>query len=469
MGIFYGIILAFWGISKWIKMIFWGFFALQTWIFSMSNVFTWNGFDESVLYHLQTWIEWAWVGSDKKIVFLWIFLWIFLIIYIIFCVKNRKYIFKKYQKTMIFFLALWCFFHPLSFNFFQLFFWHVAISQEISQDFSSYYVNDEIVWEGNGKNLVYLYLESFENTYLDENIFPWLAPNLQKISEKSTQVLWMKQTFWTQWTIAGIVASQCGLPLTVSAEKSGNLYPKVTCLWDILHEKNYQTVYLGWADEAFAGKWNFLKNHWFQEVIGKNDFIQSGISQKNMYDWGLYDDVFFEEFEKKYFDLSAQNKKFFLAWLTLDTHWEFWVLSEKCKNLPYNAELWILKSYHCTDYLIGEFFKNISQSPEFENTLFVITSDHYAMNHNESSSILQNHQEKREHLFLMYEPWKNPQTLTKPSTSFDKFPTVLEALWFDTEKAGLGVSLFSSQKTLQEIFGDAKNILTSWRNEYLKY
>jgi hypothetical protein len=40
----------------------------------------------------------------------------------------------------------------------------------------------------------------------------------------------MKQTFGTQWTIAGMVASQCGLPLTASAEKTGNIYKNTLCL-----------------------------------------------------------------------------------------------------------------------------------------------------------------------------------------------------------------------------------------------
>jgi phosphoglycerol transferase len=33
----------------------------------------------------------------------------------------------------------------------------------------------------NGKNLVFLYLESFEKTYFDENLFPGLAVELKKI------------------------------------------------------------------------------------------------------------------------------------------------------------------------------------------------------------------------------------------------------------------------------------------------
>jgi hypothetical protein len=39
-----------------------------------------------------------------------------------------------------------------------------------------------------------------------------------------------------------------------------------------------------------------------------------------MYDWGLYDDVLFEELQKKYNELSEKNEKFFLTTLTLDTH-----------------------------------------------------------------------------------------------------------------------------------------------------
>jgi hypothetical protein len=59
------------------------------------------------------------------------------------------------------------------------------------------------------------------------------------------------------------------------------------------------------------------------------------------------------------------------------------------------------------------------------------------MNHNESSNILQKYEDQRQHLFLIYEPGKSSQTLTKASTPFDKFPTVLSALGFEISRAGL--------------------------------
>lgn len=451
------------------KIFLWAFFALQSRIYIMSDIFTWNGFDESVLYHLQTGIGWAGIGSDKKIVLTWIFLFIILMIFIWIWVKNKKYFIKKYQKISVLFVIWAIVFHPLSLNIFELFFPKNNLPKNISQEIKDYYQTAQISGEWNGKNLVYLYLESFEDLYLDEKIFPWLAPNLQEIAKKSLKINGMKQTFGTQWTIAWMVASQCGLPLTASAEKTWNIYKNTLCLWDILSQKNYKTYYMWGADLWFAGKWNFLSEHGYSEIIGKNEFLQSWIPSSKMYDWWLYDDVLFEELEKKYNELSQKNEKFLLTSLTLDTHWEFWVVSPKCQNLAYKWEKNILKSYHCTDYLLWEFFKNIEKNKAFQNTIFVITSDHYAMNHNESSNILQKYEDQRQHLFLIYEPGKSSQTLTKASTPFDKFPTVLSALGFEISRAGLWINLFWQQKTLQEIFWNSQEILKSWRVEYQNY
>lgn len=460
------LIIFFSEISLWKKMFFWIIFSLQTWIFLMSNIFTWEWVNESIIYHLQNWIAGAWIWSDKKIVIISFFLCFIFLLWIFLSAINKKYTLKNHLFISYVWISIGIIFHPFNFNMYNLFIPEKIQKENISLHINDYYKNIDIIWAWNGKNIVYLYLESFENLYLNENIFPGLAPNLQQLAKKSTQFLWLKQTFWTQWTIAWIVSSQCGLPLTVSSEKSGNIYKNSKCLWDILKQKKYSTYYIWGAQWEFWGKKQFLSQHGYDTILGKNEFLQQWLPKDNMYDWGLYDDIFFNIFTEKFLELSKTQKKFLLTWLTLDTHGKFWVISKKCKNLAYKHSLKILQSYHCTDFLVGEFFKKIQSSPYFWNTIFIISSDHYAMNHNQSIPILQQHEEKREHLFLIYEPWKAPGKIRKNWTSFDKFPTVLYALWFDIDNAGLWVNLWSWENTLQEIFWNTKNILIYWRNKY---
>ena len=63
------------------------------------------------------------------------------------------------------------------------------------------------------RNIVWLYLESLERTYLDESLFPGLMPNLGSLEEESVSFTNVHQIYGTGWTIAGMVASQCGIPL----------------------------------------------------------------------------------------------------------------------------------------------------------------------------------------------------------------------------------------------------------------
>ncbi|MEK9943113.1 MAG: hypothetical protein VW771_11650, partial [Gammaproteobacteria bacterium] len=71
------------------------------------------------------------------------------------------------------------------------------------------------------KNLVYIYLESLERTYLDETLFPGLTPNLARLEREGLSLTNLRQVPATGWTIAGMVASQCGQPL-VTPPDGGN-------------------------------------------------------------------------------------------------------------------------------------------------------------------------------------------------------------------------------------------------------
>ena len=65
------------------------------------------------------------------------------------------------------------------------------------------------------KNLIFLYLESVEQLYFDEQLYPQLLPNLSRLRQQAHTYTNLKQVKGTGFTMAGIVASQCGVPLNV--------------------------------------------------------------------------------------------------------------------------------------------------------------------------------------------------------------------------------------------------------------
>jgi len=90
-----------------------------------------------------------------------------------------------------------------------------------------------------GKNLLFIYLESLEKIYQDENVFKGLTPNLNNFNQQGIVFDHTQQYKGTGWTIAGIVSSQCGTPLlfeynTISSNDimANGFLNKAICLGD---------------------------------------------------------------------------------------------------------------------------------------------------------------------------------------------------------------------------------------------
>lgn len=112
-------------------------------------------------------------------------------------------------------------------------------SQDGDPDFADWYKVPNKAIPTPRLNLVYIYAESLERTYFREQIFPGLAPELGTIMKNSIDFSHTAQLLGTDYTIAGMVASQCGIPLfapfegNASSSVSG-FFPQNICLGDIL-------------------------------------------------------------------------------------------------------------------------------------------------------------------------------------------------------------------------------------------
>src|SRR5699024_7871452 len=103
-------------------------------------------------------------------------------------------------------------------------------------------------------NLLLIYLESLERTYADRERFGDAYADLAAIGENAKRFIGVRQLDNTGWTMAGMIASQCGSPLMPAGllhdrqfEPLDEVVPGVTCLGDLLHEQGYRQSYLGGA------------------------------------------------------------------------------------------------------------------------------------------------------------------------------------------------------------------------------
>ncbi|MFT4248121.1 MAG: phosphoglycerol transferase I [Pseudomonas sp.] len=300
------------------------------------------------------------------------------------------------------------------------------------------------------RNIVWIYGESLERTYFDEKTFPGLMPNLRQLASEGLDFRNIGSADGTGWTIAGLVASMCGVPLTTapgdenSMDRMGRFLPEAQCLGDYLRAQGYRNEFLGGANAAFAGKGQFLASHGFDVVRDVSYFQDKGVAGKHFSAWGVHDDVLLDEAWDSFQRLSRAGQPFMLSALTMDTHHPAGHLPLACRGQHYRSELGqigLLDAIKCSDRLIAELVERIRTSRYGKDTLIVISSDHLAMP-NDLSEVLA--REKRENLLLLLGNGIAPQqVLAKAGSTLDAGATLLQVLEPDLRTLGFGRSLLA--------------------------
>lgn len=345
---------------------------------------------------------------------------------------------------------------------------YVKNKNTYSDFFEENYVHPEIVSiKSNGKtnNLIYIYVESLETSMFSvenggkfkESITPNLENlALQNTSFSNTSVLGGPYvTPYTNWTIAGMVATTSGIPFKVSPTLTNentkkNFVEGAYSLGQILEKNNYKNYLLLGSNGDFAGRKTYFEKHGNYQVHDYYYAVKKGWIPANYYTWWGYEDKKLFEFAKKeLLELKNNNQKFNYTLLTADTHFQDGYVDEICKK-PYQTQY--LNSYNCTDYLINEFITWLKTNDFLKDTTIVITGDHTTMQSNINNMFEDNTYERR--LTNIYinpkvEPINQKNRIT---TTFDLYPTTVASLGFEIEgnRLGLGTNLFSNKKALTE-------------------
>lgn len=347
------------------------------------------------------------------------------------------------------------------------------INLEQSNDFYQYYVEPTIKSSGNDKNLVYIYLESFEKTYLDNELFPRLAPNLNKlILEKGIEFTNIHQVSGADYTIAGMTSTQCGIPLFApyhgnSMSGIDKFYPKAKCIGDILKDSGYYLSFMQGSSTHFSGIDKFYQTHGFDRIQGREELMPHLQDSTYTNGWGLYDDTLLDLVFEEFIELSEKQDKFALFTITLDTHHPDGHLSNSCKDELYgDGNNRILNTFKCSDALVAKFIQKIQQSKYADNTVVVIGSDHLAMR-NTASDMMPSGNNRR-NLFVIFDgEVSDYESIDRNGTSFDVAPTLLSKLDINAN-LGLGRNLFESD-SLFDHFQNFNQKLASWRDEVLSF
>lgn len=304
------------------------------------------------------------------------------------------------------------------------------------------------------KNIVWIYGESLERTYLDEQAFPGLMPNLRRLAGEALDFRGIASADGSGWTIAGLVSSMCGVPLTTaqgdenSMGRMGHFLPEAFCLGDYLKQQGYGNHYMGGANGQFAAKADFLASHGYDDIRDLAWFKEQRIAGKHFSNWGIHDDVLLERAFDRFVELSRAGQPFMLTALTMDTHHPAGHLPVACKGMRYpsaHGDIGLLKALKCTDRLISRLVDRIRASEFGDDTLVVVASDHLAMP-NDLSDVLENLQ--RENLLLFLGKDIAPRQLTASAgTTLDSGATLLQLLDPGIDAIGFGRSLLAAPRT----------------------
>ena len=328
--------------------------------------------------------------------------------------------------------------------------------------------NVELTFPEQKRNLIYIFLESMEDTYADKknggafqkNVIPELTKLAQEnedFSGKDTTLNGGYSMPGTTWTMGAMFGQTSGLPLNISIDGNDmdtqdNFFPEIVTIGDILESAGYsQTLMIG-SDATFGGRRNYFTQHGNYNIKDYNYAIEQGwIPEDYKVWWGYEDEKLFGYAKDELQNLASDSEPFNLTLLTVDTHFEDGYPCELCPDTYGDNQYANVMA--CSSKQVDEFVKWIQQQDFYENTTIVISGDHPTMDSDFCEDVDKDYTRK------VYTTYINADATAlstrREYTTFDNFPTTLGALGVQIEgdRLGLGTNLFSSTQTLVERFG----------------
>ena len=297
------------------------------------------------------------------------------------------------------------------------------------------------------KNVVILIVESFGREYigalnrqLENGHYEGYTPFVDKLISKS--ITFTHSYCNGRKSIDGMPSILSSIPMFVEpfflTPASMN---HVGGIASLLAGEGYQTAFFHGAQRGSMGFQAFARTTGFQAYYGREDYeSDSRFGGHADFDgtWAIWDEPFLQYYAEK---MSEMNEPFMTAVFTASSHHPYEVPSQYRDT--YSEEgIVIHKCIRYTDMAIGKFFETVSRKPWFQNTIFVLTSDH---------TNLSDHAEYQTDLggfcspIIIYEPGKTPEVQDKIAQQIDILPTVMGMLNYPKPFFAFGIDLLHTE------------------------
>lgn len=349
---------------------------------------------------------------------------------------------------------------------------YIAAQEEYSSFKDENYVDPAVVpleFPEEKRNLIYIFLESVENTFADEasggafekNVIPELTEislKNQNFNGNSGKLNGGHVMTGGTWTMGAMFSQTTGLPLLIPVERNSmslqeEFFPGVTSLGDILEKEGYnQTLLLG-SDASFGGRKLYFSQHGDFDMKDYYYYAGNGGIPEDYYVWWGFEDEYLFSFAKDELKrLAGEDEPFNLTMLTVDTHFEDGYVCDLCGD-EFTEQY--SNVYACSSKQVAEFVEWIQKQDFYKDTTIVIAGDHKTMDTDYCDAVPSEYDRTVYYTIInsAVEPEENTE---REFSTLDYFPTTLAAMGVTIpgERLGLGVNLFSAEKTLYELYGE---------------
>ena len=298
------------------------------------------------------------------------------------------------------------------------------------------------------KNVVVLIVESFGREYigalnwnLENGTYKGYTPHVDSLIAKS---ITFERSFCNgRKSIDGMPSILSSIPMFVEpfflTPASMN---QVSGIASLLGSKGYQTAFFHGAQRGSMGFMAFARKTGFQEYYGREDFdADSRFNGDDDFDgmWAIWDEPFLQYYCTK---MNEMKQPFMTAVFTASSHHPY-VVPDKYKDVYPEEGIIMHKCIRYTDMAIGRFFQEASRQPWFQNTIFVLTSDHTNMSdHDYYQTDLGGFCSP----IIIYEPGssREPSVEPKIAQQIDILPTVMGMLHYPDPYFGFGIDLMNT-------------------------
>ena len=326
----------------------------------------------------------------------------------------------------------------------------------------------ELTFPKKKRNLIYIFLESFESSYFsssyggDEyyNLLDGMTDlTAENINFSNTDKFGgALQVAGVGWTSGGLVAQTSGVPVkidgdTINFEYNHTSFMKgVTSLGDILKDEGYNQEFIIGSDKSFGNRDVYFEGHGNYYILDLKEAKRLGkIPEDYNVWWGYEDSKLFEYAKEETTRLSQEDEPFNLTMLTVNTHFEGGYLEESCPNIYREQYSSVIA---CSADQVNDFVRWVQAQDFYDDTTIIISGDHLTMSKTYYENAPESYTRTVYNLFI--NPAVKPiKTNNRQFSTLDMFPSTLAALGvkIDGDRLALGTNLFSDEQTLIEKYG----------------